>query len=117
MKRTNCTESHHFLGKFPISLYHHNSIAGLERNDNIVEIGINAHLYPFHCSFCHCKGSVPIKIGYILSQRSMIKPNSYSSPFFLAYFYEFLELQFSLLMIFMEISWIYPDFFDPKSVV
>ena len=48
MERKDDTPFLHHPGKFPVSFDHDDRIAGLQRNHDLVEIRLDAHLDPLH---------------------------------------------------------------------
>ena len=111
MEREHDAARLHHPGKFPVGFDHHDGIAGLERDDDLVKIRIDAHFDPLHGGQRHRLGRIAVFLHDIGPQRPVIQADADGRPVLLAFFEETGELAPCLVVVLVEIARIDPDLF------
>ena len=111
MEREHDAAFLHHPGEFPVGFDHHDGIAGLERDDDLVEIRVDAHLDPFHGRQRHRPGRIPVFLDDIGAQRPVVQADADGRPVLLALFEEQGELAPRLVVVLVEVARIDPDLF------
>ncbi len=59
-----------------VGFHHYDGVAGLERNDDIVEIFFDTHLQPFHHGFLHGQRRGAVALCDTLAQRTVVQTDA-----------------------------------------
>ena len=100
----------HPAGQFPVGIHHHHGVGGLQRHHNIIEMGIYAHVNPFHGRQSHGLGRIAVFLHDILAKGAVIQADADGPVVFLAKLQELSEEGPCLLMVRMEVAGVDADF-------
>ena len=99
----------HHLRELAVGLDHDDGVAGLQRHHDLVEIGLDTHLKPFHRRLGHGEGRVSVEIGDIVPERAVVQADADGGAVLLADGEETGELAAGLLMVLVEIAGVDAD--------